>query len=130
MVKGTAAVSARARAREAKAVLDARRAEQDRLVVDAATNFYEGAAALEVAQAAAAAAEQRRVAAVGVLAGLGQTDEQIGVLCGLDVKDVRDLRRVAASVEASGPDKAAEAPAGDKPAEAPADDQTRTDAAA
>lgn len=122
MVKGTAAVSARARARAAKAVLDARRAEQDRLVVDATTSFYEGVAALEAAQAALAAAEQQRAAAVGVLAGLGQSDEQIGVLCGLDVKDARDLRRLAASGEEA-------VPAGD-PGRAGAEDQVRRDSAA
>ncbi|MFP5284074.1 MAG: hypothetical protein ACLGIF_11565 [Actinomycetes bacterium] len=93
MVKSQEALSARVRARRAKAELDARRAEQDRLTLDAATAFYEAAEALVAAQAAVAAADQRRAESVTRLAELGHGDEQIATLCGISVKDVRDLRR-------------------------------------
>lgn len=95
MVKASEAMSARARARQAKAELDAQRAEQDRLIVDAATEFYEAAEATAAAQAALVAAEQKQTEAVARLVELGQTDTQIATLCGLNVKEVRDLRRRA-----------------------------------
>src|SRR6478735_9578313 len=95
MVKASEAMSARARARQAKAELDAQRAEQDRLIVDAATEFYEAVEALVAAQAAAAAADEQRTASVGRLTELGQTDGQIATLCGLGIKEVRELRRRA-----------------------------------
>lgn len=123
MVKASEALSARARARQAKAELDAQRAEQDRLIVDATTEFYEGAEALAAAQAAATAAEQMRSTAVARLKELGQTETQIATLCGLTVKEVRDLRRRASVASQSQEDTSAKtgtaAPAdGDSSAEA------------
>lgn len=99
MVKASEAMSARARARQAKAELDAQRAEQDRLIVDKTTEFYEAAEALAAAQAAAAAAEQQRSTAVARLVEIGQTETQIATLCGLTAKEVRDLRRRAAAIQ-------------------------------
>lgn len=93
MVNGKAAVAARAKARQAKAALDVERAVQDRLVLDAATEFYEAADALMAAREAVAAAEQQRAKSVTRLSELGQTDEQVATLCGVPVKEVRDLRR-------------------------------------
>lgn len=101
MVNGKSAVAARTKARQAKAALDAQRAEHDRLVVDAATEFYEAADALAAAQAAVAAAEQQRMRSVARLSQLGQTDDQVATLCDLPVKDVRELRRRSAAAEAS-----------------------------
>lgn len=99
MVKASEAMSARARARQAKAELDAQRAEQDRLIVDAATEFYEAAEALVAAHAAAFAAEESRTASVVRLVELGQTETQIATLCGIPAKEVRELRRRAAAAK-------------------------------
>lgn len=93
MVNGKAVVTARAKARQAKAALDVERAKQDRLVVDAATEFYEAVDALTAAREAVAAAEQQQTKSVTRLSELGQTDEQVATLCGVAVKEVRDLRR-------------------------------------
>lgn len=97
MVKAQEAMSARARARKAKAELDAKRAERDRKIVDAATEFYEGAEAWDAAQAAVAAAERQRIEAVAKLVELGQTTDEIAALCGLGAKEVRELRKAAGS---------------------------------
>lgn len=97
MVKAAEAMSARARARQAKAALDAERAAQDRMIVDKTTNYYEAAEALEAAQVAVVAAEQTRQSAIWSLSELGQTDEQIAVLCGLTTKEVREVRRRVAA---------------------------------
>ena len=102
MVKSADAVSARARARQAKAQLDAQRAEQDRLVLDATTAFYEAAEALAEARAAVATTEQQKAGSVAKLAGLGQTDDQIATLCGITAKEVREVRRLAAAATANG----------------------------
>jgi hypothetical protein len=99
MVKASEAMSARVRARQAKAQLDAQRAEQDRLIVDAATEFYEAGEALVAAQAGAVAAEERRTKSVARLLELGQTDDEVAVLCGIAVKEVRELRRLAAAAQ-------------------------------
>lgn len=107
MVKAAEAMSARARARQAKAELDVQRAEQDRLIVDTATEFYEAAEALVAAHAAAVAAEESRSTAVARLVELGQTDTQIATLCGIATKDVKELRRRAAAAKQS-PKKAPE----------------------
>lgn len=95
MVKTQDAMSARARARRAKAELDAQRAETDRQIVDAATEFYEGAEARDAALAAVTSAEQRQADAVAKLSQLGQSVDEIAALCGLTAKDVRELRKVA-----------------------------------
>src|SRR6478735_8524588 len=95
MVKASEAMSARARARQAKAELDAQRTEQDRLILNAATEFYEAAEALAAAQAAAVTAEQQETVSVARLVELGQTDTQIATLCGIGIKEVRELRRRA-----------------------------------
>jgi cell division protein FtsL len=113
MVKASAAISARARARQAKAELDAQRAEEDRLIVDAATEFYEAAEALEAAQTAAAAAEQLRMRSVTRLVELGQSDTQISTLCGIAAKQVRDLRRSAAQASPTDAPKPSQRPAAD-----------------
>lgn len=102
MVKSAEAMSARARARQAKAQLDAQRAEQDRLVLDATTAFYEAVEALADARAAVVATEQRRAGSVAKLAGLGQTDDHIATLCGITAKEVRDARRLTPAAAARG----------------------------
>lgn len=101
-------MSARARARQAKAELDVQRAEQDRLIVDTATEFYEAAEALVAAQAAAVAAEESRSTAVARLVELGQTDTQIATLCGIAAKEVKELRRRAAATKQAAKAKAPE----------------------
>ena len=97
MVKASEAMSARARARQAKAALDAERAEQDRMIVDTTTEYYEAEEALEAAQVAVRDAELTRQRAIWGLSELGQTDEQIAVLCGLTTKEVREVRRRVAA---------------------------------
>lgn len=116
MVKAAEELTARARARQAKAQLDVQRAEQDRLIVDAATQFYEAAESLAVAQAAAAAAELARTTAVTRLVELGQTDTHIATLCGIGVKQVRELRRGAKSQpKTNGSDPPATGPTVEEP---------------
>lgn len=135
MVNGKAALTARTKARQAKASLDAERAEQDRLVVDAATEFYEAADAVTTAQAAQAEAEQQRTASVVRLVELGQSDNQVATLCDLTTKEVRDLRRRAASAATAAPSPA-DAPSTQRPGtenlatEKPATDSTSAKAAA
>lgn len=101
MVKASEALSARARARQAKAELDAQRVERDRLIVDATTAFYEADESLAKARAAAEMAEQQRAATVGQLFDLRQTEAEVATLCGLGIKEVRELRRKAAATKQS-----------------------------
>ncbi len=93
MAKTQEVMSARARARKAKAELDARRAEQDRRILDATTEFYDAAESRAAAQDSLAAAVDAQAASVSKLVELGQTIDEIAVLCGIPQKEVRELRK-------------------------------------
>lgn len=86
-------VSARERARKAKAILDAARKEQDRQVVEATTAYFEAADAVEAAQRAVAVAEAERAAAVVKLGELDQSVVEVAALCGITETEVRALRK-------------------------------------
>ena len=98
-------VSARDRARMAKAQMDAARAEQDRQILAATEAWYTAVDAEQDARAALELAGQDKAAAVAQLTALGQTIDTIASLCGIDAKEVRALRKVSTS-EASAPEDA------------------------
>lgn len=84
-------VSARERARAAKAVLDAERAERERKIEDAATSFYAAVDERDEAQAQSNAAEERMGQAVADLTELGEPGDRIATLCGIEASEVRRL---------------------------------------
>ena len=104
--------SARERARRAKAELDAKRAEHDRKIEDAAAEFYSAVDAEAAARDALEAALAGKVAAVGELFRLGQSVEDSAALCGVEVSEVRVLRKQAAASKSTD-----EQPTLDQPAE-------------
>jgi len=65
--------------------------------VDVTTEFYDASESHAAAQEALVAARQAQAAAVAKLVELGQTTEEISVLCGITPKDVRELRRASSS---------------------------------
>lgn len=89
--------SARERARRAKAELDAKRAEHDRKIEDAAAEFYSALDAEAAARDALDAAQANKVAAVAALLQLGQSVEDTAALCGVEVSEVRVLRKQASA---------------------------------
>jgi hypothetical protein len=113
--KTSNAVEARRRAREAKAVLDAQRADHDKLVEEATTNYYVATATVEDLEAEIVEARANAERAVVELLGLGESADRVSVLTGLDIKDVRRIKREAAEAgnvsggaSGDGPDAGAE----------------------
>lgn len=90
-------VSARERARLAKAERDAKRIQQEKAVMAETQNYYTAEDAVEAARQAMAQAEQERAAAVAALAELGETVADIATLCGISASDVRALKKIARS---------------------------------
>ena len=84
---------ARNRAAERKAVLDARRAEHDKLVLAATARHIEATDAKEAAQAAALTAQHDSDAALVELLELGLPNTEIAQLCDIDVAHVRTIKR-------------------------------------
>ena len=92
--KNTGPVTARAKARERKAILDARRAQRDQRVEKQATGWYEQDDAIAVAHAAIAAAQDRKVQVVGALLDAeGMSIEDAAALLDVDAAQVRALRK-------------------------------------
>jgi len=89
----TTKVTARERARAAKAVLDAERRDHEKAVEDATTTYYEAQDARDTAIAALEEADTARGAAVQSLLDLGEPPARVAVLVGLSVAEVRKLRR-------------------------------------
>ncbi len=89
----TTKVTARERARAAKAVLDAECRDHEKSVEDATTTYYEAQDARDTAIAALEEADTARGAAVQSLLDLGEPPARIAVLVGLSVAEVRKLRR-------------------------------------
>lgn len=101
MSTARAKVTARTRAREAKAALDASRAARDTKIEAATTDYYVAVDALETAQAALDAADQARASAVATLMDdLTVPADDVARLCGIDAKEVRALRTLARRAEA------------------------------
>lgn len=94
-------VQARERARKAKARLDAQRADHDRKVEAAATQFFEAQGDHEQALEAAASADAAMVSAVGEMVELGLTNAQISMLCELAETEVRAARKRARELASS-----------------------------
>jgi len=89
----TTKVTARERARAAKAVLDAERRDHEKSVENATTTYYEAQDARDTAIAALEDADTARGAAVQSLLDLGEPPARVAVLVGLSVAEVRKLRR-------------------------------------
>jgi len=92
MARSTTKVTARARARAAKAKLDAQQRDHERLVEDAVTAYYDADDQRTAALAALAAADNGRATAVTTLAELNETPQRIAVLVELSTTEIRKLR--------------------------------------
>lgn len=97
----TTKVTARERARAAKAVLDAERRDHEKSVEDATTTYYEAEDARDAAMAALENADTARGAAVQSLLDLGEPPARVAVLVGLTAAEVRKLRRTAAAEDST-----------------------------
>jgi len=93
----TTKVTARERARAAKAVLDAERRDHEKAVEDATTTYYEAQDARDTAITALQAADTARGAAVQSLLDLGEPPARVAVLVGLSAAGVRKPKRTTAS---------------------------------
>lgn len=105
----TTKISARDRARAAKAKLDADERDHQKLVEDGVIAYYEAEDAQEAAVDALAAAETARAAAVNTLSELSETVSRIAILTGLDASEVRKLKRTAGTTDKANDSAAAEA---------------------
>src|ERR1035437_2629363 len=87
-------VTARERARLAKATLDAERATREKRIEDAATEFYVAADQRDGALAKVSEAEPKRSRAIASLVTHDETVERIAALCGIQTSEVRRLRKL------------------------------------
>ncbi len=95
----TTKVTARERARAAKAVLDAERHDHEKAVEDATTTYYEAQDARDAAATALKDADTARGSAVQALLDLGEPPARVAALVGLTTTEVRKLKRTAATEE-------------------------------
>jgi hypothetical protein len=98
--KTSSLVDARRRAREAKARLDAERAEHDRKVEQATTDYYLAHAEVERLQTELQAATAARDTQVRALLDLGETADRVATLTGLTARDIAAARRAAKTEQA------------------------------
>jgi hypothetical protein len=89
-------VTARERARLAKATLDAERATREKRIEDAATEFYVAADQRDGALAKVSEAESAMSRAIASLVTHDETVERIAALCGIQTSEVRRLRKLRA----------------------------------
>lgn len=89
----TTKLSARERARAAKAKLDADDRDHQKLIEDAVIAYYEAEDARQAAVDALASAETTRATAVHTLSALNESVTRIAGLTGLDTSEVRKLKR-------------------------------------
>lgn len=95
-------VTARERARLAKATLDAERATREKRIEDAATEFYVAADQRDGALAKVSEAESAMSRAIASLVTHDETVERIAALCGIQTSEVRRLRKLSqATISAS-----------------------------
>ncbi len=97
----TTKVTARERARAAKAVLDAERRDHEKAVEDATTTYYEAQDDCDTAITALEAADTARGVAVQSLLDLGEPPAHVAVLVGLSAAEVRKLKRTAAAEDST-----------------------------
>lgn len=109
----TTKVTARERARAAKAVLDTERRDHEKAVEDATTTYYEAQDARDAAMAALEDADTARGVAVQALLELGEPPARVAVLVGLSAAEVRKLKRTAAAAEDSNKNPGQEVEAAD-----------------
>jgi hypothetical protein len=100
--KTSSLLDARRRAREAKARLDAERAEHDRKVEQATTDYYLAHAEVERLQAELGTATAARDTQVRALLDLGETTDRVATLTGLSGRDIAAARRAAKTEPAEG----------------------------
>ena len=86
-------IDARRRAREAKAKAGAVRVKQDKKIEDAATEFYIASDKLDELRTQIAAAEAAMSGHVKTLFDLGESVARVAELTGLNVTEVRAIRR-------------------------------------
>lgn len=86
-------VSARERAREAKARRDAERVARDKEILAAAQSFYEASDAAETARDALEEAESAKAQVIEQLGTLGEQTAAIAQLCSISESEVRALRK-------------------------------------
>ena len=86
-------VTARERARLAKATLDAERATREKRIEDAATEFYAASDQRESALVKVSEAESAMSTAIASLVTQDETVERIAALCGIQASEVRRLRK-------------------------------------
>jgi hypothetical protein len=112
-------VTARERARLAKATLDTERASREKRIEDAATQFYAAADQRDGALAKVTEAESAMSRAIASLVTQDETVERIATLCGIQTSEVRRLRKLgtdtasAATASASAKPKVMVAPVED-----------------
>ena len=87
-------VTARERARLAKATLDAERASREKRIEDAATEFYVAADQRDGALAKVTEAESAMSRAIASLVTQDESVERIAALCGIQTSEVRRLRKL------------------------------------
>ena len=95
-------VAARERARAAKARLDAERAERDKLVEEAATEFYAAEGLMEDLEQQLEEARGSKAGAVVALGQLGEPVDRIAALCGISATEVRALKKAGAKKAQAG----------------------------
>lgn len=101
MATTTKQVTARERARRAKAKLAEQRAERDRKIVAAIEEFFGAQEKLQAAKDAVQDAEVTTASSIGSLVGLGLTNASIAELCEIDESEVRSLKKLAKEQRAS-----------------------------
>lgn len=88
-------IQARERARARKALLDEQRAEHDRKMEGATTDYYAHQSRREVALEEVHAAEAGMASAVGALVDLGLANAEIRLLCDLPETELRAMKKRA-----------------------------------
>lgn len=95
--KTSTVVEARRRAREAKAALDAERAKRDAEIEELTTTYYVAVGSVEELREQIEQAQAKADEAVRSLLELGEPADRVATLTGLKTKEVRRIRREAAS---------------------------------
>ena len=101
MGNGRRSLSARQRAREAKAQLDKERAEREAKIEALAVSFYDGQ---DSADKAAALLDQATASRTEAIKGLGELKlgvDEIATLCGISATEVRAYRKHAKTLAVS-----------------------------
>ena len=92
-------ISARDRARQAKARRDAARAERDRQIEKLATDFYRASDEVEACEEALASAQLAKATTVAGLVAIGEQTNEVAELCGITASEVRALVKAAKAAE-------------------------------